>query len=102
VFAGSWTLVNHAPPEEAAKAAPLELEERLTEIAELLVVALPKLSSSVTLKALPAEELAVALNAVEVMANDTPAPPVMVSTWLPLVRPVADALMDGDPVTVSP
>ena len=54
------------------------------------------------MKALVAEALAAPLNALEVMASWVPVPAVMVSCWVPEVRPAAAAVMVGVPALVSP
>ena len=51
----------------ANTAVPVLFDARLTVMAEALVVGLPKLSSSVVVKAFAAELLAVPVKAVEVM-----------------------------------
>ena len=63
------TLETAAPPELAANFAPPEEDDRPTVIREPLVVGLPELSSSVTVKAFVAEEEVAALMAGEVMAS---------------------------------
>jgi len=79
VLAGNVTLVAEAPPELAANFLVVEVEDRFTVMAAALVVGLPKVSSSVVVKALVAAALVLALNAPEVMTNLTPVPGVMVS-----------------------
>ncbi len=100
MLAGKLTLVTEAPFDEAANFLPAEVDVRLTVIAEAFVVGLPKLSSSVTVKAVVAEELAVALKPFETNSW-VPAPALMVSTCVSDVNPVAAAMIVGDPATVS-
>ena len=76
-MAGKVTLVTDAPPEVAANFFPAEVDKRLTVMAVLLVVALPKVSSSVTVKAPVAEEPAVVLMGLEVICSCAPVPAVM-------------------------
>ena len=93
-----------APPEVAANLpVVVAVVERLTvKAVPWVVVTLPKASSTLTVKALLAEELAAPLKAVDVMTSWVPAPTVMVSTWAPEFRPVAAAVMVGVPALVSP
>jgi len=86
--------VTDAPPEVAANFFPEDVDERLTVMAEPLVVALPKESSSDVVNALVAELLAVALKALEVMASLVPVPAVMlkvfvVGEFVPLLEAVS-------------
>ena len=74
----------------------------MSTMGEPLIVGLPLVSSSVTVKAFAAEEEAAALMAGEVMASLCAFPAVMVSAWVPEVRPVPAALMTGLPEFVSP
>ena len=74
--ASNCTLVTDAPPEVAANFLPAEVEARLTVIAEAFVVGLPAASSSVTVKEVVAEALAVALKPLETKSC-VPAPGVM-------------------------
>ena len=71
-------------------------------VAPAVVVALPKASSRVTVKALVALLPVPLLNAVEVMASCVPVPAVIVSCWVPEVSPVAAAVSVGVPVFSSP
>ena len=61
MLAGKVTLATDEPPEVAANFLPAEVEERLTVMAEVFVVGLPNESSSVTVKAVVAELLVVAV-----------------------------------------
>jgi hypothetical protein len=101
VLAGRVTLVVALAPEVAANLAPDDVDARLTVIGEAFVVAVPELVSSVTVNAFVAEVPAVAVNAVEVMTSLVPLGAVIVSVWVPDVRPVADAVMVGVPATES-
>jgi hypothetical protein len=101
VLAGKLTLVAEAPPELVANVAPDDVDDRLTVVAVVFVVGLPKVSSSVTVNDVVAEELAVALNPFEIKSW-VPAPALIVSIWVSDVSPVAAAVMVGVPATVSP
>ena len=101
MFAGSVTLVMGAPPEVDAKEwVPAEFDVRLTAVAVVVVVALPKTSWRVTVNELVAEAPAVPLNVLT--PSCVPFNAVMVSCWVPEVRPVAAAVMVGFPALVSP
>ena len=60
------------------------------------------MSSSVVVNALVGETLAVALKALEVITSLVPAAALMVSLWVPDVRPVPAAVIVGDPDLLSP
>ena len=79
MLAGKFTLPTPEPPEVAANLAvpPFgAVDERLTVVVEPFVVALPKVSSSVTVKACVAELLAWAkLSGAEVIASWVQPPP---------------------------
>ncbi len=64
MLAGKVTLVTEAPPELAANLRRPDVDERLTVMARGLRRRVAKVSSSVTVKAVVAEELAVAREAV--------------------------------------
>ena len=103
MFAGSETLVTAVPPEVAAKlCVPVEFELQVDRGRRGLRGGVAEVSSSVTVNALVALELAAPLKAVEVMASWVPVPAVMVSCWVPEVSPVAAAVMVGVPAAVSP
>jgi hypothetical protein len=90
-LAGKLTLVTEAPPEVVANFLPAEVDDRLTAMAEVFVVGLPKVSSSVTVKAVVAEELAVALK------------PFEIKSWVPAAGVMFRALVDAavSPVLVA-
>ena len=104
MFAGSVDAGGGRPARGGGKLAGGRGRGRVrpTVVAVALVVALPNASSRVTVKALVGEVLAPPLKAFEVMASCVPVPPVMVSAWVPEVRPVAAAVMVGVPTFVSP
>ena len=102
MLGGKETLVTVVPPEVAANLPVPEVLESVSVVALALVVALPKVSSRVTVKAFVAEAFAAPPKALEVMSNCVPVAPVMVSPWVPEARPVAPAVMVGVPALVSP
>jgi hypothetical protein len=81
-LAGTDTLVTDAPPELAANFAPEDVDDRLTMVAEPLVVEFPNVSSSVVVNALVAELLAIALNADDVITSLLAAAAVMLKALL--------------------
>jgi hypothetical protein len=102
VFAANVTVVTELPPEVVANSlVPVEFDDKVTVVDDVLVVGLPKASWSVTVKLVVAEELAVALKPEEI-CNWVPEPALMVSCCVSDVRPVAEAVMVGVPACVSP
>ena len=96
------TLETAAPPELAANFAPPEEDDRPTVMREPLVVGLPELSSSVTVKAFVAEEEVAALMAGEVMASLFAVPALTVSVWVAEASPFPVTVIEGLPGAVSP
>ena len=102
-MAGSVTWVVAVPPVVAANFPVLvAVVVRLTVTALALVVALPYVSSRVTVKGVVAELLEAAVNGALVIANWVPFPAVIASVWVPESRPDEDAVIVGDPAIVSP
>ena len=81
MLAGRVMVDTAAPPEVAANVAPAEDDDRLMVVGELLVIGLPKTSSSVVVKPLAADVLATALKAAEVIAS-LAAATVSVKFWV--------------------
>jgi hypothetical protein len=79
VRAGRVAAVSLAPPGVAAKVRPAELPVRKILVEVALVVGLPWVSSSITVKALVAVVLAGALKEAEVITSLAPGPGLMVS-----------------------
>jgi len=92
-LAGRVTLATDVPPDVAANFFPEDVDERLTVMAVPLVVGFPKVSSSVVVKALVAEVLAVAVKALDVITSLAPIPGTMLKVLVVAdVRPLLVAV----------
>ena len=101
-MAGRLTLVTPGPFEVVANLAPVDVDVRFTVVALVLVVALPKVSSRVTVNGAVAALPEAALNGLLVMTSLVAVVGVMVSDWVPDTKPAAVAVRVGVPALVSP